>query len=84
MNSIGTNQLVGIILIGSAVVDSYILPKILLKKFNQAPSPTTTPQQKAVIERKRKTMKLVIAIATSIPAILGLLFFMGIIPLENN
>jgi hypothetical protein len=84
MKTISTNQLVGIILIGTALIDMYILPKILLKKFNQVPGPTTTPQQKAELEKKRKTMKLIIAIATSIPAILGLLFFLGIIPIENN
>ncbi len=84
MKSISTNQFVGIVLIGTAIIDMYILPKILLKKFNQTLSPTTTPQQKAVIERKRKTMKLIIAIATTIPAILGLLFFTGIIPIDNN
>jgi hypothetical protein len=84
MNSISTNQLVGIILIGTAIIDSYILPKILLKKNNQESTPTMTPQQKAVIEQKRKTMKLIIVFATSLTAILGLLFFMGIIPLENT
>jgi hypothetical protein len=84
MNTFSSNQLVGTILIGTAIVDMYVLPKILLKKFNQEPSPTTTPEQKAVLEKKRKTMKLIIVIATSIPAILGLLFFMGIIPIENN
>jgi hypothetical protein len=84
MKTFSTNQLVGIILIGTALIDMYILPKILLKKYDQVPGPTTTPQQKAVLEKKRKTMKLIIAIVTSIPAILGLLFFLGIIPIQNN
>lgn len=84
MKTFSTNQLVGIILIGTAIIDMYILPKILLKKYNQDPGPTTTPQQKADLERKRKTMKLIIMIATSLTALLGLLFFVGIIPIENN
>jgi hypothetical protein len=84
MDTISTNQLVGLILIGTAIIDSFILPKILLKKYEQDSSPAATPQQKAEIERKRKTIKLVIALASSLTAILGLLFFMGIIPVQSN
>ena len=84
MKTLGINQLVGIILIGTAIVDSFILPKILLKKINQDSTQPLSPQQKADLEKRRKTMKLIIAVVTSVPAILGLLFFLGIIPLENN
>jgi hypothetical protein len=85
METFGTGQIVGIVLIAMAIMDTYILPRILLKRFDQTlQNPTATPQEKAEIEKKRKTMKLVIAIATSIPAILGLLFFLGIIPIQNN
>jgi hypothetical protein len=84
MKTIGINQLVGIILIGTAIIDTFILPKILLKRYNQDPNQPVSQQQKADLERKRKTMKLIIAIVTMIPALLGLIFFMGIIPIENN
>ncbi len=84
MKTFSTSQLIGIILIGTALIDVFILPKILLKKINQDTGPTTTPQQKADIERKRKIMKLIITIITSFTAIIGLLIFLGIIPIENS
>ena len=80
MKTFDTGQIVGVVLIATAIIDSYVLPRILLKRFDDISTPTMTPQQKAELEKKRKTMKLIIVIATSIPAILGLLFFLGIIP----
>lgn len=85
MKTFDTGQFVGIVLIATAILDTYILPRILLKRFDQdLQNPAATPQEKAEIEKKRKTMKLAIAVATSIPAILGLLFFLGIIPIQNS
>jgi hypothetical protein len=84
MKTFDIGQIVGLALIAAAIIDTYILPRILLKKFDTISTPTITPQQKAELEKKRKTMKLIIAIAVSIPAILGLLFFLGIIPIESN
>jgi hypothetical protein len=80
METFGTGQIVGIVLIATAIIDTYVLPKILLKKFDDISTPTMTPQQKAELEGKRKIIKIIIAVTTSIPAILGLLFFLGIIP----
>jgi hypothetical protein len=85
MKTFDTGQIVGMVLIATAIMDTYILPRILLKRFDQAlQNAAASPKEKAEIEKKRKTMKLVIVIVTSIPAILGLLFFLGIIPSQNN
>lgn len=84
MEPFSTNQVVGIVLIGTAIIDMYVLPKVLLKNFSQDPGPTATPQQKADLEKKRKAMKLIIMIVTSVTALLGLLFFIGVIPIHAN
>jgi len=82
MRTFDTGQIVGIVLIATAIIDTYVLPRILLKRFDQTlQNPAATPQEKAEIEKKRKIIKLIIAVTTSIPAILGLLFFLGIIPI---
>jgi hypothetical protein len=85
MKTFDTGQIIGIILIATAILDTYILPRILLKRFDQTyQNPAATPQEKAENEQKRKTMKLIIVVVTSVPAILGLLFFLGIIPIQSN
>ena len=79
MNQLATNEIVGIIIIVTGIIDMFVLPRILLR-----PRPgeeTASPEKLAIRMRK---MQLIIQGIVFGTVLLGLAVYFGDIPLGDR
>ena len=83
MDNISMNQLIGIILIATAIAEYFIIPKIMFKDGPKSvPGEYASLKQKNAIETRKKLIINIFRASTIILILFGLALFLNIIKLN--